>query len=212
VAGAAQADMSVTAAWVSDYDWRGIHQTSGHDAVQLGGTFTSDSGFYVGAWGSSLLENNEIDVYAGFAGDLGNTGAGYDLGVNYYTYTNTGGDANFVEAYAGLSYGAFGAKLWYSPEFGGNGGDPAFYVEGNASVPLSGGFSLLAHVGYSHGDGIGLYYGADDSYVDWSVGLGYEIGNFNTFVKYVDGSDVSPSANELSRVLFGISTSLPWGE
>jgi len=211
IAGAAQAEVAVTAAWVSDYDWRGIMQTSGHDAFQLSGTWTSDTGFYVGAWGSSLIENAEIDLYAGYAADIGSTGVRYDLGGIYYTYTNTGGDGNFLEAYAALSYGVFGAKLSWSPEFGGDGGDPAFYLEGNAAVPIDSGFSLLAHVGYSRGDGIALYYGADKRYIDWSIGLGYDVGNFSTFVKYVDGSDLAPGAKEFSRVLFGISTTLPWG-
>jgi uncharacterized protein (TIGR02001 family) len=213
VAGAANADMSVTAAWVSEYDWRGIQQTQGHDALQLSGTYSFDNGFYAGLWGSSLIEDAEIDVFAGFAGDIGDTGMGYDLGLTYYTYTNAGTDSNFLEASAGISYGMFGGKVWWSPEFGGDGGDPAFYVEGNATVPLgASGFNLLAHVGYSTGDGIELYYGNDDSYVDWSAGIGYDVGNFSTFVKYIDGTDVASGADELSRVVFGISTTLPWGE
>lgn len=209
VAGAANADTSVTAAWVSEYDWRGIAQTEGHDAFQLSATHSFDNGFYAGLWGSSLIENAEIDVFAGFAGDIGSTGAGYDVGLNYYTYTNTGTDSNFLEAFAGVSYGMFGAKAWWSPEFGGDGGDPAFYLEGNATVPLASGFSLLAHVGYSTGDGIELYYG-NENYVDWSAGIGYDVGNFSTFVKYIDGTDVASGADELSRVVFGLSTTLPW--
>jgi uncharacterized protein (TIGR02001 family) len=216
VAGAAQADMSVTAAWVSEYDWRGVPQSVvGEDALQLSGTYSSDSGFYAGLWGSSLAgPSTEIDVFAGFAGDIGDSGLGFDVGVNYYTYTNTGTDANFGELYAGLSYGVFGGKVWWSPEFGGDGGDPAFYVEGNATVPLADtGFNFLAHVGYSTGDGIELYYGGDDSYLEWSAGLGYDVGNFSTFVKYIDGSDVGGfDISDYSRFVFGISTTLPWGE
>jgi uncharacterized protein (TIGR02001 family) len=214
VAGAANADTSVTAAWVSEYDWRGIPQ-SPVDAVQLSGTYTSDSGFYGGLWGSSLVGQAEIDVFAGYAGEFGE-GVGYDLGVNYYTYTQSGGDQNFGEIYAGLSYGMFGGKVWWSPDFGGkttSGSQSAFYVEGNATVPVGDtGFNLLAHVGYSTGDGIEAAYGADDSYLDWSAGLGYDVGNFSTFIKYVDGSDLAPLDNAGSRFVFGISTTLPWGE
>jgi uncharacterized protein (TIGR02001 family) len=224
VAGAANADTSVTAAWVSEYDWRGLTQTVGGDAVQLSGTYTSDSGFYVGLWGSSLTNNAEIDVFAGYAGDIGDTGLGFDVGANYYAYTNgeliAGANPNFVEAYAGLTYGMFGAKLWYSPDFGGKtnaGSQDAFYVEGNATVPLAdSGFKFLAHVGYSTGDGIEATYGNDDSYFDWSAGLGYDVGNFSTFVKYVDGSDIGSVGGVPeginSRFVFGISTTLPWGE
>lgn len=213
VAGAAQAEVSVDAAWVSEYDWRGLPQ-SPVDAVQLSGTYTSDSGFYGGLWGSSLVGQAEIDVFAGYAGEL-DSGLGYDLGVNYYTYTQTGGDQNFGEIYAGLSYGVFSGKVWWSPDFGGkttSGSQSAFYVEGNAAFPLgTTGLSFLAHAGYSTGDGIEAAYGADDSYFDWSAGVGYDVGNFSTFVKYVDGSDLASYDNAASRVVFGISTTLPWG-
>jgi hypothetical protein len=40
------------------------------------------------------------------------------------------------------------------------------------------------------------------------------VGNFSTFVKYVDGSDNEGllGGNDASRVVFGIQTTLPWGE
>jgi uncharacterized protein (TIGR02001 family) len=142
VAGAANADTSVTAAWVSEYDWRGTQASGGLDAVQLSGTYTHDSGFYGGLWGSSLPGLAEIDIFAGFAGDIGDTGLGYDLGVNYYTYTQTGGDLNFGELYAGISYGMFSGKVWWSNDFGAT-DESAFYVEGNATIPLAdSGFNL----------------------------------------------------------------------
>lgn len=213
VAGAANAEMSVSAGWVSDYDWRGISQSENSGAFQLGGTYTFDSGFYAGLWGSTLgphAEQSEIDVIAGFAGDLGSSGVGYDLGAVYYSYTDDS-DANFVDLYAGLSYGMFSGKLSFSPNFAGDyGDDSGFYAEGNAAVPMGNGFSFLAHVGYSFGDGVKAYY-AGDNYFDWSAGIGYDVGNFSTFVKYVDGSDVSPGSDEQARFVFGISTTLPWG-
>lgn len=216
IASAAQADVAVNAAWVSDYDWRGVPQSEINDAFQLSGTWTGNSGIYVGVWGSTLYPHAdavELDVFAGYAGDIGDSGLGYDVGLNYYTYPNWTTDANFVEAYAGLSYGVFGAKVWYSPEFGGNGGDSSVYLEGNATVPLDSRLNLLAHVGYSTGDGIETYYGSgQDSYVDWSVGVGYDVGNFSTFLKYVDGSDNDAVGDYGSRVVFGISTTLPWSE
>lgn len=214
VAGAANADTSVTAAWVSEYDWRGLPQTEGHDAFQLSGTYTSDSGFYAGVWGSSLISDAEIDVFAGYAADIGDTGLGFDVGINYYTFTNNGGDSNFGELYAGLNYGMFSGKVWWSNDFAGS-DESAFYVEGNATIPLAdSGFNFLAHVGYSTGDGIEAYGTGEDSYLDWSAGIGYDVGNFSTFVKYVDGSDIAPGAagNPASRVVFGIQTTLPWGE
>src|SRR5690606_5479046 len=108
VAGAANAEMTVDAALVSDYDWRGISQSGNDGAFQLGGTYSFDSGLYLGLWGSTLgnASQSEIEVTAGFAGEFSNSGVGYDLGATYNTYTDDS-DANFVELYAGLSYGVF---------------------------------------------------------------------------------------------------------
>jgi uncharacterized protein (TIGR02001 family) len=212
VAGAANAEMSVDAAFVSDYDWRGLSQSENSGAFQLGGKYSFDSGFYTGLWGSTLgghSYQSEIDVFAGYAGEFSNSGVGFDVGANYYTYTNED-DANFVELYAGLNYGVFNGKLSFAPEFLGYNNDEAFYVEGNAALPIANGFSFLAHVGYSFGDGVKQAY-AGDNYFDWSAGIGYDVGNFSAFVKYVDGSDVSSSASDQSRFVFGLSTTLPWG-
>lgn len=212
VAGAANAEMSVTAALTSDYDWRGVTQSEGSGAFQLSGTYTSESGFYAGVWGSTLGPNfnvPEIDVFAGFAGEAGDLG--YDFGINYYTYPNAGTSGNFGELYAGVSYGMFAGKLWWTNDFGGS-DDSAFYLEGNATVPImDSGFSFLAHIGYSDGDGIETYYDElQDSYMDWSVGLGYDVGNFSTAVKYVDGSDNDAVGDFGSRFIFSIQTTLPW--
>lgn len=211
VAGAAHADMSVTAGLVSDYDWRGITKSDHDGAFQLGGTYSFDSGFYVGAWGSTLgnAGQSEIDAYAGFAGEFSNSGVGYDLGATYYTFTEDD-DANYVELSAGVSYGVLSGKVSFAPDFFGDYTDEeGFYVEGNAAVPMGNGFNFLAHVGYSFGDGVKNYY-AGDNYLDWSAGIGYDVGNFTTYLKYADGSDVATGASSESRLLFGISTTLPW--
>lgn len=210
VAGAANAEMTVDAAFVSDYDWRGLSQSGNDGAFQLGGKYSFDSGFYTGLWGSTLgnAGQSEIDAFAGYAGEFSNSGVGFDVGATYYTYTDND-DANFVELSAGLNYGVFNGKLSFAPEFGGNNNDEGFYVEGNGALPIANGFSFLAHVGYSFGDGVKQAY-AGDNYLDWSAGIGYDVGDFSTFVKYVDGSDATGASNE-SRFVFGLSTTLPWG-
>ncbi len=215
-AGAASAgSFSVTPTIASDYDWRGISQTDpgqdGDPAFQLGGTYSFDNGFYLGAWGSNVDFGSgdpdfEVDVYGGYAWGDSAEGIGYDVGINYYTYPGLS-DANFGEAYFGIASGYFSGKVWYSPEFGGFDNDSAFYVEGNVSYPLVNNFSLLGHIGYSAGDGVDNLYG--DSYIDYSVGAGYSYSNFNFAVKFVD-TDIS--GHDRSAVILSASTTLPWGE
>jgi uncharacterized protein (TIGR02001 family) len=215
VAGVAGAgSFSVTPTIASDYDWRGFSQTDpeqdGDVAFQLGGTYSFDNGFYVGAWGSNVdfgasKPDFEIDAFAGYAGST--QSFGYDVGVNFYNYPGES-DLNFVEAYAGITKDWFGAKLWVSPKFAGDlGDDPGYYVEANATYPLPQGFSLLAHAGYSFGDGVENAYG--DTYLDYSIGAGYSFSNLNLAVKYVD-HDIS--GLDRGAVVASISTTFPWGE
>jgi uncharacterized protein (TIGR02001 family) len=220
-AGAANAGVTSTWTLASDYDFRGITQTAQDPAVQASLDYAHDSGWYVGAWasnvdfGDSVDVNYELDVYTGFTKTLEN-GLGYDVGLVYYTYPDES-DFNYFEAYGSLSYGMFKGKLWYSPDFGGDatsGNTPAYYVEGNVTVPLPNNFSVLGHVGYSAGD---YWDDADSEYFDYSVGVGYTAGNFNLALKWIDGSDLealdgTPDDvfSSESRVVFSVATTFPW--
>lgn len=219
IAGTATAGISVTPTLTSDYDFRGISQTQNDPAFQLGLTYAGDGGFYMGFWGSNVdfqaggdpsqiedfdRPSTEIDVFMGYAWGDADEGVGFDAGLIYYTYPNAGA-GNFPEVYAGVSKGPIGLKAWYSHDFNGT-GDSAYYVESNFTVPMSLGFSLLGHLGYSAGD----YWKNDDSeYMDWSMGIGYDIKDVNISIKYADGSDLAErDPRNLGRFIFSISTTL----
>jgi uncharacterized protein (TIGR02001 family) len=95
-AGHASAEVSGEVAIVSDYVFRGLSQTNEKPALQAGLTWEHESGFYIGTWGSSIswLSDSdpdvssqvEIDVFAGYAGEFGESGVGYDVGVLHYWY------------------------------------------------------------------------------------------------------------------------------
>ena len=78
---------------VSDYRYRGISQTRLKPALQGGVDLSHPSGFYLGAWASTIrwvkdLEGDagvEVDVYGGYKGELAK-GLGYDVGVLGYVY------------------------------------------------------------------------------------------------------------------------------
>jgi uncharacterized protein (TIGR02001 family) len=109
--GVAAAELSGNAAITSNYIWRGITQTNDGAAGQGGIDWGHDSGLYVGTWVSNVAfpdvnpdpgdeptlgTGYEMDVYAGFGGEVG--GFGYDLGVISYQYPITP-NFNFTEAY-----------------------------------------------------------------------------------------------------------------
>ena len=218
VAMAAQAEVTGNAAVVSDYNWRGITQTSQDPALQGGIDYTHESGFYLGAWGSNVdfgdcCDNNvEIDLYTGFRGGDAVT---WDVGFIYYTYPS-GEDLDYPEIYAGLGWNWLSGKVWYSNDFG-NSGESAFYYEANATYELPANFGVNAHVGYSDGDAIDLLY--DDSYMDWSVGVTYALSHFNFALKWIDGSDLKAAdgtPNDVfsseARAWFSVSTTFPWSK
>lgn len=217
-AGAANAGVSSTWTLTNDYDFRGNSQSAKDPALQGSIDYAAENGFYVGAWGSNVdfgldEPDYEVDVYAGFTGgeDLV-----WDAGIVYYAYPQEG-DFDYIEIYGSLAKDWFKGKLWYSNDFGGDstpGDTAAWYAEANATFPLPADFSILLHAGYSTGDYWDDIY--TDDLIDYSVGVGYSVGNFNLALKYVDtDSDVevtSDAFNNEGRVVFTIATTFPWGD
>jgi len=216
---AAHADVTGTVTVVSDYDFRGITQTAQDPALQGSIDWTSDSGIYLGAWGSNVDFGDDVDVdvevdlYGGIRGGEDIT---WDLGIIYYTYMD-GSEFNYPEIYASIGYKWLSGKLWYSDEFGGvDDNGEAYYIEGNASYPLAEtGLGLTGHIGMSDGD----YWDSVDGYFDWSVGVTYTLGHFNLGLKYIDGSDLEETdgtPNDVfsseARAWFSVSTTFPWGD
>lgn len=218
-AGAAQAGVSSTWTLTNDYDFRGYSQSAKDPALQASLDYAHDSGWYIGAWASNVDFGTsdpdiEVDYYTGFTfGDAAES-VGWDVGLVYYTYPGES-DANYLEAYASAAHGWFKGKVWYSPDFGGDftsGDTEAFYVEGNATIPLPQNFSFLLHAGYSFGD----YWDDvnDDEVLDWSAGFGYTYEKFNFALKYVDQSQDSDVSGDVfsndGRVIFTVATTFPW--
>lgn len=213
---AAQAEVSSTITLTSDYDFRGITQSARDPALQASLDWTTDSGFYLGAWASNVdfgaKTDVEVDIYGGFRGNITDD-LTFDVGAVQYTYQPGDDDVDFTEAYAGVTYGAFSAKYWYAWDFG-NTGKAASYLELNGAVPLPNDFSLALHGGYSSGD-----YWDSDKYFDYSIGVSKTVGNFAVTLKWVDGSDLQ-SFQETpddvftseSKVVFSVATTLPWGK
>lgn len=219
-AGVANAGVSSTWTLTNDYDFRGNSQSAKDPAIQGSIDYAADSGFYVGAWASNVdfgldEPDYEVDAYAGYTFGA-EDGPTYDVGAVYYAYPQES-DFDYLEAYGSVAISYFKAKLWYSPDFGGDSTDgdtAAWYGEVNGTFPLPADFSILAHVGYSTGDYWDDIYG--DDLIDYSIGVGYTVGNFSLALKYVDtDSDVevtSDAFNNEGRVVFTVATTFPWGE
>lgn len=212
-AAAANAEVTGTAAIVSDYDFRGITQTNEDAALQLSIDYGHDSGWYAGVWGSnvdfgSTDPSHEVDLYTGFKGSAGDFG--WDAGLVYYTYPGES-DFNFPEIYGKFSFNIVSGGIYYSNDFGAT-DESGIYVYADVGVPV-GPVTLTAHAGYSTGDAIEVYYGGDDSYQDYSVGVSYSASNLTLGLKWVTTDGFDAGTNYYGdRIILSVSTALPWGE
>jgi uncharacterized protein (TIGR02001 family) len=212
---AARSDLTVTGnvALVTDYRFRGVSLSGGDPAVQGGITLNHSSGFYVGAWSSSLSHtpvygDQELDLFAGWTGEVA-SGLTVDAGLLYYIYPSGHiGDANYWEPYASISGSLGPAKLkvgvaydWKQKGLLDNAGakDDNLYVYSNLDVgvpttPLT----VSAHLGYTDGVLSPCYYCAgtptfnDRTGWDWSIGASAPVlGPLTLGVSYVGVSGAS---------------------
>jgi uncharacterized protein (TIGR02001 family) len=223
-------ELSATVTAVSDYDFRGVSLSAKDPALQASVDWAHDNGFYAGAWasnidyGSDIDGDIELDLYLGWAGEFANE-AGWDLGLVWYLYPDSSSDLvngiesipDYYEVYAGISYGAFEFKQWYTDDYSDTGLDE-LYSEVNASFELPAELGLNLHLGYNYGQ---VFNGFE--YFDFSVGVARTFGNFDVELK-VTGTDLSESDvglppgtnfpdvfNPEPRAVLSISTTFPWG-
>ena len=181
--------LSFNAGVVSDYRYRGISQSRLKPALQGGVDYAHKSGFYLGAWGSSIkwIKDSgstdgsfELDLYGGYKGEL-TKGLGYDVGVLRYEYVGNKlgavsgyADANTTEVYGALTYGVVTAKYSHSLTnlFGNINSKGSQYLDLSATFDLGSGFTLTPHVGRQLMNNNPTYH-----YTDYSVTLAKDLGN-----------------------------------
>jgi uncharacterized protein (TIGR02001 family) len=221
----AQAEVSYNIGVVSLYKSSGVdaHNKQNDDATdkstrpELQGGVDVDfgNGFYVGNWNSTGRfgdANLEIDLYGGYAGEVGPIG--YDAGVaTYYFPNNNLADVyNGTEVYGSLSYGIVTFKMTYGT------GGATKSADNKAKSRYSLTFAqpinekLTAKFVYADRNN------AAEGYYDYAVGADYDLGEgltvSGTYSAASDkGQDASttPGANAIAarqgRLVVGLSKS-----
>lgn len=216
-------EVTGTAAIATDYRFRGVSQTNKEMAFQAGVTVSHDSGLYAGVWGSNLAgwgtfggSNTELDVFGGFARDLG--GVKVDVGLTWYMYPGGADITDFAEPYvkvsgtagpvsllAGVAYAPKQRALgnWYftgADSAAGVANDPGdkednLYIWADASMGIEGTpLTIKGHLGHSDGNpGLGpngTSVAPTGKYWDWLIGADFAIGGtpLTAGVAYVDTS------------------------
>jgi len=213
---------------VTDYRYRGISQSRLKPALQGGLDYASPSGFYVGAWGSTIKwikdageiadvdvgsANVEIDLYGGYKGEI-QKDLSYDVGLLQYVYPgnhydNLGGGAkktDTLEIYGALTFGPATVKYSHAVTtlFGTPDSKNSGYLDLSATFDAGSGFSVVPHVGYQRVAG-DL---SDFSYTDYSLTVSKDVEGFllsaaviGTSTKKINGdyAYISPEGKNLGR-------------
>jgi len=183
---------------VSQYRYRGIAQTKGDPALQGGVDYANASGFYAGAWGSTIkwIKDSaaagtsetkgpvELDLYAGYKFEA--AGVAYDVGYLRYEYVGntlnkstaaTFVNANTDEVYGAATYGVTTLKYSYafSDLFGYANSKGSSYIDLSATFDLGAGYSLVPHAGHQTVKHNSTQ--ANMSYTDISLTLNKDLGD-----------------------------------
>jgi len=207
---------------VSDYVWRGVSQSQEDPAGQFELTFSHESGFYIGTWGSTVDFtgpgdeddgiNVEVDLIVGYTHEFSDT-LSLDLNAQRYFYPGAkdGYDIDFNEFTAALSFGGnYTAAITYSDDAIKLGGSSLYYSLGGEWELGDSGFTLAAGVGYYDlDDAIG------EGYTDYTISLGKSVGPIDLTLWYTDTSGYnevladSLGASEFADGRVGLTAS--WG-
>ena len=212
-------DVSANVALVSEYRFRGVDLSGGEIAIQGGVDFSTDAGFYLGTWASSLDEDTvgygstEVDVYGGFSGNL-TEGVSFDIGGIAYLYPDAGpGDFDYLELYGsvGFTFGPAEATVGvaYAPDQDSLGGTDNLYIYTDVGAGIPGTpVTVTGHLGYTDGF---LTFTNDGKAFDWSIGAEATLyGPVSLGVAYVGAEgDIPAGAYDFTddAVVFTLSAS-----
>jgi uncharacterized protein (TIGR02001 family) len=197
---APESSLSFNVGVTSDYRYRGISQSRLQPALQGGVDYADKSGFYVGAWGSTIKfikdsgaakGNVELDLYGGYKGTAG--AVAYDVGFLRYEYVGnklgevTGfANANTSEVYGAATFGLVTAKYSHSLTnvFGTPNSKNSYYLDLSAAFDLGNGFTLVPHVGHQM-----VKNNDAGTYTDYALTLTKDLGNGLTASAALVGTD-----------------------
>jgi uncharacterized protein (TIGR02001 family) len=186
-------------AFYSEYEYRGISQTSEKPALQLNLDYAHKSGFYLGtfvsnikwlkdtaeAGGGSTKANIEWDIYGGYKYEFIKDWT-LDVGYLRYEYPQSkefDPKPNTDEIYAGVSYGPATLKYSYSINntFGVPDSKGSDYIELAVNYPLPSLEKLtlngtLGHQSYKHNNS--LAYTVYKAGATWDFGGGFNAGAY----------------------------------
>lgn len=206
------ADVNGYAALTTDYVYRGVTYSDGHAAAQLGIDIDFLSGFYAGAWASTIDISNgparqrdaEITYYAGYTMEATSD---WSFGISLIAHTFPGATGTIDYDYEEWSLSAnFADRAWIEYSYSDDlysAGSTTHNVDIYAEYPLPQSFSVGAGVGYYDVSNL-----AGDGYAYWQLGISRPAGRFALDLRYHDTSRwvriVSTDERAEPRIAFSI--------
>ena len=169
------ADFGGYVALTTDYVRRGVTQSGGNPALQLGAEINFDSGFYLGAWGSTIDISNgptrqrdqEVNYYAGYV--LSATDSlRFSAAVIAYVYPGQTGYVDYNYEEYSLT-GNFDDRVWLEYAY-----SPDLYNTGHSSTNIDLYAEWPINSDWAVGAGVGQYDTSDltgKSYQYWQLGI-----------------------------------------
>ena len=198
----------------SEYEYRGISQTSEKPALQLNLDYAHASGFYIGTFltnikwlkdtgdvlGTPIDGDIEWDIYGGYKWGFAD---GWTLDVGYLRYEYPGSNGvpnaflkpNTDEVYVGVAYGPATLKYSYgiSEIFGVIDSKGSDYLELAVNYPVMDKLTLNALVGHQRYSGVqNGFNNSNFDYTVWKLGATYDFGGGFTAGAYWKDTDADP--------------------
>ncbi|MEN8166619.1 MAG: TorF family putative porin [Pseudomonadota bacterium] len=180
------AEVSMNIGATSNYIWRGVTQTGDDAAISGGLDWESAMGLYAGTWVSNVSGGYELDLYGGYAGEVGEFG--YNAGLIYYAYDEDA-DADFAELLFDASWNVLSGGIYYTVSADNNDAEGDLYYYFGLDFDLPQDFAI--------GGVIGRYdFDAGGDYTHYQVDLSKSAGDFGDVTLSLSDTDMDAGLDE----------------
>lgn len=205
----AEAQVSSTISLSNDYMFNGVTQTDEKPAFQASLDWSSDSGFYVGTWGSNVDfgddTNLELDVYGGYS-FAHSENLSFDFGFAHYTYHggDDSSDGDYTELYIKSAFNNSEFNVWYTDDYAGTSAAHIIMMANHSWYPAD---NLSVTVGADYSKSLDdrkfTWDGDRDAYIHWHLTGDWSFENFDLSAA-IHGTDLKDSSGD-TRVLVSVS-------
>lgn len=146
----ASAQVSGSLSLVSDYRFRGDSLSDEQPAAQLNVVYDHSSGWYAGAFGSTIRlasqsgRNLQVLSYGGYA-RRARSGLSWEVGADYSAFSGLS-DYNYAEVYSGIASDNVSGRIYYASDYFGQSSGTC-YAELNGTRRFQNRLRWLGHVG-----------------------------------------------------------------